>query len=273
LKAPPPCCCVCSKFETKEPSQARPCLSDWTQPSAERPPGSPAGVDTPVCHLHVDANRPDDDHAVVHLPPEQHGYIALLTHHLAQAMAPGTTEILNTTWAWTAAVIGALAVACSILAFLERPLRSQDESDWKRQIYVCTSLLLLSASLLARAVWSGFMISENKVAYYSSAGLFLSFLSRTSECLQYSSCLVMCWQWALLCGRIVGWNELTFTRVKWTLHGLSLFFWAGYLGSCEYVHGPPRGRFWLRFTRYDDLFVSCKFVCCFLTRDTGWFRG
>jgi len=176
-------------------------------------------------------------------------------------MSVDTVTILDITWTLSIVWFATLGLVdfCGVLGFLERPFRSQDGLKRQRQIFVCSSLFLLTMSLEARAVWSYFKISANELDYKTTLSLAMEYFSRISECLQYSSCLVMCWQWALLCGRIVGWTDLSFTRVRRTLFSLNLIFWGGYVGTCEYAY-ETGGKFWVHFTRYDDVFVSCFFI-------------
>ena len=80
-----------------------------------------------------------------------------------------------------------------------------------RQLYVFSALILEAMALLIRGVWFLFKTSDNKPESPHGV-IMLGFVSRTSEVLQYCSVIVVCWQWSLLCGRILNWDSAKFRR-------------------------------------------------------------
>jgi len=171
--------------------------------------------------------------------------------------------ILDTTWLWTAVVYIPLGASCSVLGYLERPLIEQVGSERKRQICVCSALLLESAALLIRGMWSiskiGYsLLHPDTVTGYVVQGAF----SRLSESLQYASCLVMAWQWGVLCASILGWNKSKLRRFGRVLLGLGVVFTGYYMGTTGISYDPSGSKAELLHDRYDDVIVSCKSRSC-----------
>ena len=171
-----------------------------------------------------------------------------------------TVDVLDTIYEVTVAFFVILGGSCATLGYLERPLASQRDSARSRQVYVCAALLCESSSLIAHSVSSVFRISTN-VPSSDQGKVWVGGISRSSECLQYTSCVVMCWQWALLCSRILNWDSNKLRQFGYVLAFGATFFAAFYVGTTPISYGSAAnsGGAVGRFNKYDDLITSCEF--------------
>ena len=171
--------------------------------------------------------------------------------------------VLNVTWAVSAVIFGLLAPLCLGLAFLERPVPQQKGFDRTRQVYVCGALLFDAFALALRTIWFSFKSNESSrsLAVYVALG----YISRTAECAQYGSVIIVSWQWALVCGRMLNWDRQLFQRTGYFILFLWLTFSAYYLGTSYFVYTQIRNehksKFTIEFLRFDNLAISCK---CYL---------
>ena len=163
--------------------------------------------------------------------------------------------LLDVTWAVSAVVFAMLSVFLGSLGYLERPLKYEAGPERMRQVYVCSALLLEATALMVRAVWFVLKIEDNAPRGLTAIVL-LSVTSRVSECLQYASCLVMVWQWALLCARILNWDSAALKRFYYGLIVYFLTFSGLYIGTTS-LSKDPRVKDNV-FDTYDDLSISCE---------------
>jgi hypothetical protein len=167
-------------------------------------------------------------------------------------------EDLEITWITSTFIIGILGLICVVLCWLERPKREKGDTK-TRQYYVCATLALLAISLLCRAFWMVFKLKSHKPKYPSTKGLLLSYLSRITVCFQYSSCILMCMQWCILCAQILNWEKRNLLKCQRVLVSLIIIFAGFYLTTAHITYHPTNGN-QVIFDRYDDLFVSCFFT-------------
>ena len=169
-------------------------------------------------------------------------------------------NIINITWAVTAVVFGSFAIVCFVLAYLERPLLQQIGVDRQRQIYVC-SALLEGTALTLRTIWCPFKIKQDD-SRSVSVSVTAGFLGRGCECAQYGTVLIVCWQWALVSGRMLNWDQKQFARWGYFILALYIAFAGFYLGTCTYAYSQEinenQSKFTKNFLRFDDLAISSK---------------
>jgi hypothetical protein len=171
-------------------------------------------------------------------------------------VAISTEDELEITWKYSSVVVLFLCFLCTVLAWLERPLGERGK-ERSRQYYVFATLMLLATSLGCRGVWMIYKLPEYSPTYPSTAAFTLGMVSRISECLQYSSCVVLCMQWSILCGQILNWPEFKLKTAQRVLIIMNTVFYGFYLGTFKISYRPTSRRE-ISFDRYDDLFISCK---------------
>jgi hypothetical protein len=83
--------------------------------------------------------------------------------------------------------------------------------------------------------------------------------SRLAECLQYGSCLIVVWQWALPCALILNWPSAKLQRLKGALVSIGTCFSFYTLVSTPFSYASRKADYQTPFDAIDSIVFACAF--------------
>lgn len=157
--------------------------------------------------------------------------------------------------------LGPLLLLVLLLTYLERPRRNDERFKLQMRRLRCTTLALLTISVLLRGIWFALYFDGGTDTAYFEYGL----VSHLSTATQFSAVIVCCCQCALLYKRILNWGDHgPFYRYLAVILITNFCFFAYYVWEGWYKYNLQQtGRQdtvpqW--FARFNDCFTSGFFV-------------